>query len=128
MRYALGVDMGGTWIRAALGTDEGAMLRRLTAPVDPFADNSSIITLLEKLILDVAGECFKETEGIGIAAAGKLNLKRSTIVYSPHTSIRSLSIESISEKFQKPVTLLNDGVAAALAEWKLGAGKDQRRE
>lgn len=123
MRYSLGVDMGGTWIRAALGTDEGTILRRLTAPVDPFADNLSIIMLLEKLILDVAGEHFNDIEGVGIAAAGKLDLRRSMIIYSPHTSIRSFSVEAITEKFQKPVTLLNDGVAAALAEWRLGAGK-----
>lgn len=122
MSYFIGIDMGGTWIRAAIGTEEGTILKKVTAPVDPLADNTSILKQLEKLIIEVSGESLQEIKGIGIAAAGKLDIKKSTIVFSPHTSIRSLSLEPLQERLKKPVTLLNDGVAAALAEWRLGAG------
>jgi glucokinase len=123
MRYSVGIDMGGTWIRAAVGTEEGTVLKKVTVPVDPLADNTSIINQLESLILEVSCESLGEINGIGIAAAGKLDLKTSTIVFSPHTSIRALPLGTLSERLKKPVTLLNDGVAAALAEWRLGAGK-----
>lgn len=123
MRYAVGVDMGGTWLRVAVGTEEGSIIKRLVSPVDPSADNESTLRQLEASILSVTNGMWSEISGIGIATAGKLNLKESTIVYSPHTSIRSLSLHPLKERLKKPVTLLNDGVAAALSEWRLGAGK-----
>ncbi len=123
MPYAVGIDMGGTWLRAALGAEDGTIMRRETVPVDAPADNESILNQLESLILRVAGGDLHEVSGIGIAAAGKLNIKTSTILYSPHTSIRCLSFSLLQDKFKKTITLLNDGVAAALAEWRLGAGR-----
>ncbi|MCX8181711.1 MAG: ROK family protein [Candidatus Methanomethyliaceae archaeon] len=123
MKRSVGIDMGGTWIRVALGTEDGVILKKITAPVDPLADNASILNQLETLIIEVSGDSLKEIKGIGIAAAGKLDIKRSTIIFSPHTSIRSLSVEPLHESLKKPLTFLNDGVAAALAELRLGAGR-----
>lgn len=123
MEYAIGIDIGGTWIRAAIGSEDGEILKKVAAPIDKPADNTSVLNQISRTILGVSGGSLGEIRGIGIAAAGKLDLGRSTIVHSPHTSVRSLYLGVLQEKLKKPVRLLNDGVAAALAEWRIGAGR-----
>ncbi|MGQ9759625.1 MAG: ROK family protein [Candidatus Methanomethylicaceae archaeon] len=123
MQLAVGIDMGGTWMRGAIGTEEGTILRKKVLPMDPSADNDSILKQLETLILSLTNRKLSEISGIGIAAAGRLDLKKFTIVCSPHTSIRSLSFYQLQERLKKSITLLNDGVAAVLSEWRVGAGK-----
>lgn len=91
-------------------------------PVDA-KSKGSFIEQLEALILKVGGRDFSAVDGIGIGAAGRLDLKKGSLVYSPHTSLRDIELKSLEKKLRKPVTLLNDAVAAALAELTIGAGK-----
>lgn len=85
--------------------------------------NSAFVKQLEALILKVGGSDLSSIEGIGIGAAGRLDIRKGTLVYSPHTSLRDVKLKLLEDRLGKPVSLLNDAVAAALAERNIGAGR-----
>jgi glucokinase len=122
MGLAIGLDIGGTWIRAALGDSDAKVLRRKSRPIDAIS-NASFVKQLEAMILSVGGSDLSSVDGIGIGAAGRLDLNKGTLVYSPHTSLRNIELKLLEGRLRKPVILLNDAVAAALAEITIGAGK-----
>jgi len=122
MGLAVGIDIGGTWIRAALGNSDAEILRRKSTPVDA-KSKSSLLRQLEALIRFVCTDDLSMVDGIGIGAAGRLNVGEGTIVYSPNTSLRDVNVKALEKRLRKPVTLLNDNVAAALAERSIGIGR-----
>lgn len=120
---SVGIDMGGSWIRAALGDRNGKIIRRAVAPMDA-GDADAFIKQLDALIRRVAGDSLGEVTGIGIGAAGRLDLKRGAIMFSPHTCLRDFGIASeLESRTGKEVRLLNDCATAVLAEHLIGAGR-----
>jgi len=120
---SVGIDVGGSWIRAALGNQYGRVLQRAVAPMDA-KDTSAFVRQLDSLIRGVAGGVFEEVVGIGLGVAGRLDLKRGAIIFSPHSCLRDLNIKSeIEARTGREVHLLNDCAAAVLAEHLIGAGK-----
>jgi glucokinase len=105
-----------------LGDGDAKVLRKMSLPVDA-KSNDSFIKQLKALILKVGGGDLSRVDGIGIGAAGRLDIRKGTLVYSPHTSLRDVKVKLLEDRLGKPVTLLNDAVAAALAERFIGAGR-----
>lgn len=119
---AIGLDIGGSWSRAALGGPDGKLLRSVALPVEE-GSNASFLGHLDRLIESLMGGDVQAVEGIGVGAAGRLNLSKGSILFSPHTKLRDVEIRShLAERFKRPVVLLNDCIMAALAEKKVGAG------
>lgn len=118
--YFIGIDIGGTWLKAAITDENYRILNKISIKVKQIIN--SPLESLENIIKELAKDKINEIFGIGIAAAGKLDFKNFLIIFSPNSSIRNLNVTPIEEKFNKPIKLINDGVAAALAEWKIGAG------
>jgi len=119
---AVGLDIGGSWSRAALGGPDGKILRSMALPVDG-RNNDSFLEHLAGLVEKIAGGQMQSIEGIGIGAAGRLDIGKGRILFSPHTKLQDVDIcNYLSNKFNKPIVLLNDCVMAALAEKRAGAG------
>ena len=124
--HIIGVDLGGTQIRAAKADREGTILnhaRRLTlAPEGPKAG----LGRMREAIREALGSAGWDTVlGIGIAAPGPLDLKMGTIIRGinlpgwDNVPIRDI----IAREFGVPVYLNNDANLAALAEHRFGAGR-----
>lgn len=124
MRAGIGLDIGGSWVRAALGDSNGRVLKRTVQRVAAGDPGNFVLQVLSIIKGLCEGE-EDEIEGIGVGAAGRLDLKNGILEYSPHASLRRVALKHELEKaLGKPVTLLNDCVAAALAELAVGAGKN----
>jgi glucokinase len=120
--YVIGIDLGGTWLRIAIAKNNNekikeSILRKYILPTNLL--NNDPIKKLENIIHEIAKNIIDNIACICIAAAGKLDLKKSKIIFSPHSSIRNLSLSILEENLKIPIKLINDGVAGALAEWKL---------
>lgn len=125
MELGIGVDAGGTWVRAALGDRNGRILRKESKFVNA-RGNESFLSQLEEMIRQVGGEDLSRVTGIGIGMAGRLDMGRGRLVFSPHSSLRDLEVcEPLERRLGKDVILLNDNVAAALAESAIGGGVGQ---
>jgi glucokinase len=126
---ALAVDIGGTQLRVALVDEAGRIVRRASAPslvlAGPAANVAAIVALAGALGLAEARE---RVVGVGIGAPGPLDSETGTIIDIP-TLVGWTDFplrEAMEAAFGLPAILENDGIAAALGEWRYGAGADCR--
>jgi glucokinase len=120
---AVGVDLGGTNLRIAVGDAEGRILRRVQEPTErrygPTGVAAQIIRLIRSLRLD-----FAAVQGIGIGSLGPLDVRRGVIVVAPNLPFDDIPLTApLSRAFDVPVRLLNDCSAAVLGEQRYGAGR-----
>ncbi len=122
MDLVVGIDAGGTWIRAALGTPQGKILRRISSRLD-LSYAASFEDQIASAAIAAAGGDLRDVGAICVAVAGRLDLKNGTLVSSPHARVGKVPLaDTIRAKTGKPTLLANDNVAAALAEKRLGCG------
>lgn len=124
MKYAVGIDIGGTNTRVALVDENVTLLERLQFPTDandPFVTFARIKEALTSLNKDICG--------IGISCPGPLDLINGKILNTPNL-FGDWNVISITDELSKicgcPVYLENDANLAALAEAVLGEGKNHR--
>ena len=125
MKYALGIDIGGTNTRVALIDEEYHIINRTQFATD--SDNP--VTTLEKI-----NEAIKEFNqegivGIGLSCPGPLDLIEGKVITTPNLSTNWWNFE-IAKELQKTTGLNtyleNDANLACLAEACVGQGKDYR--
>jgi glucokinase len=116
----IGVDVGGTKTAALRLSGDGEILDRSTLPTgadDPAASLAAVGDAIEN-VMDGS------VTGIGVGAAGLIDVRSGTIVFSPNFTWRHVPIVArLSERFGLPVTVDNDATAAAWAEARLGASR-----
>jgi glucokinase len=124
--YFIGVDIGGTQLRAALFAETGIKPLRLEtcATHVPGGDPLSRLLDLIAAIWPSDGTVVK----IGVGVAGPLNPNTGVVYRSPNIpGWECLPLASIiAQRFQTPTALGNDANLAALGEWKYGAGIGHR--
>ena len=126
-KYVIGVDLGGTWVRAALSDMKGNMILKVREQVD----KSSADAISGQIINLACSLCkrkeigTKSLEGVGIASAGPLSLKEGALVKPTNLPFKYVPLKKpVSEELKVPVYLLNDCTAAVLGEKVFGAGKN----
>ena len=126
MRHALAVDLGGTELRAAMVDESGAVFGLLACATDsdggPAAVMQQIVDLLRKVEREVGD---KAPVGLGIAAPGPLDASAGLAIAPPtlrgwHDVALAAEMET---RLKLPVRIANDANAAALGEWRFGAGR-----
>lgn len=126
----IGVDLGGTQVRAAVlrGADIRGRAATLTGS-DPTPERvlPRIYTTIQEA-LEQAGAALDEIAGIGVSAPGPLD-NRTGIVHAPPnlpawdgTPLRDI----LQAQYHRPVFVENDANAAALGEFRFGAGQGSR--
>lgn len=125
-RIALAFDLGGTELRAALVGDGGKLLAFASMPTrardGPNAVIEQIAMLAEKICSDVPDA---RPLGIGIGAPGPLDPVAGILTAPPTLSgWREVPLARLlQDRLNLPVRLENDANAAALGEWRFGAGR-----
>ena len=125
--HVIAVDIGGTKFIAAVVEDGGRILSRVYCPTLAHEGPRKVI---DRLILSIRSAAHKsgidigDMQGIGVAAAGIIDLNKGLIIESPNLPHwRNIKlIDILYKKFGGPIYLVNDASAAALGEFHLGAG------
>lgn len=127
MRYIIGVDLGGTQLRAALADEHGTIYhetRVLTeAAAGPAAVISRVVGCIERMRAALPAD--GELAGVGVGSPGPLDPYRGIVFTMPNmpgwsdVPLRDILIERTGLSIE----LGNDANAAALGEWLYGAGK-----
>ncbi|RWB76138.1 MAG: ROK family protein [Mesorhizobium sp.] len=123
---ALAFDLGGTELRGALIGRGGEVVARVSEPTMTEAGSEvvigRIIALADKLLDDHPQA---KVIGIGACAPGPLDPKAGIVIGPPTLSgwHNVPMIDILSRQFGLPVRLENDANAAALGEWRFGAGR-----
>ena len=123
---ALAIDLGGTELRAALVDDAGGILAFAAAPTLASGGPDAIVAQIEALAAEVrAAAPGQAVAGVGVCAPGPLDPVAGIVIAPPTLSGWSeVPLAAIlRDKLGLPVRLENDANAAALGEWRFGAGR-----
>jgi glucokinase len=121
--HLLGIDLGGTNLRAALVTADGEIVEERIVPTEtekgPYHTIQNMIDLCEYFLNK------NQIAAIGIGAPGPLDSKQGTILSPPNLpGWDEIPLVTLLEKvLHRRVVLDNDANAAALAEAMIGIGK-----
>ena len=117
---AIGVDVGGTKIAAGVVDRRGRILHRDERPTE---------TDSQEELLELLGEIVESLMQDGVGAVGfglpsTIDQRSGRIVSSVHVPLGDLDFrDRMADVVSLPVALENDANAAAIAEWKIGAGR-----
>jgi glucokinase len=127
----LGFDIGATKLAVAVGDDTGRIAARRRRPIrasgDPRADVDAMLRDAHELLAE-AGVIPGALRAVGVSAPGPIDYERRSVESPPNLpGWGSVPIgEWIAAAFDAPVHVENDAKAAALAEWRFGAGRGSR--
>lgn len=119
--FAIGLDIGGTGIKAGLVDTEGNVISRYEIPTpadNPQAVEDAVVELITSLSADNA------IIAAGVAAAGFIDENQSTVYYAPNIAWRNEKLKAkLEARTELPIVIENDANAAGWAEYRFGAGK-----
>jgi glucokinase len=124
--YSIGVDLGGTNLRAAAVDRNGQILDRVSGSTHLGAGREAVISDIVASILRLrTSRGSDRLIGIGIGVPGFIVMETGTISMSPNLPFfENFPIrDEIERLLQAPVLLENDANAAALGEKWIGAGR-----
>ncbi|BAH42695.1 putative glucokinase [Brevibacillus brevis NBRC 100599] len=125
--YAIGIDLGGTKIIAAIVDEHGNILRQANAATQTEEAAQAVIGRIGDLVqtvLDESGINLSRIRGIGIATAGIIDTQRQMVIFASNLNWSDVPIGAIlQERFGVAVQLINDANAAAVAEWAFGSAR-----
>ena len=119
----IGVDVGGTKMNAALvhedGRFEGAVME-----ATPTGSQAEFLAALEEIVGEVRNG---EVAAIGLGLPSTIDQRQGRVVSSVNIPLADFDVRArFEERFGVPVGIDNDGNAAAIAEWRIGAGRGAR--
>jgi len=127
--YFIGVDLGGTNIRAARFTRQSHIPEAKTKrPTRGPGGPEAVYDRLEAAIREVAPADLAEVAGVGIAIPGPTDPYQGIVLKAPNIpGWINLPLQQImGQRLGRPVFLGNDANLAALGEWKFGAGQGHK--
>jgi len=130
MRYIIGVDLGGTQLRAGLADEHGKLLREIRIATEAADGPEAVISRIVDCIQRVRAELPADGAllGVGVGSPGPLDPFRGIVFTQPNMpGWHDVPLRDIlSQRTGLPIELGNDANAAALGEWYYGGGQGVR--
>jgi glucokinase len=121
----IGVDLGGTKIAAGAIDRRGAVSARRERPT-PKSSEDELLSALDEMVEQVS-RAVGGVEALGFGIPSTIDQRSGRAVASVHIPLAGIEFRArMGERFGLPVAIDNDANAAAIAEWKLGAGAGTR--
>jgi glucokinase len=125
--YSIGLDLGGTNLRAAAVDRDGKMLQKIWGSTDLTRGPEAVVDDMAKSIDALRHALGSQgLRGIGVAVPGFIRLKEGIIAGSNNLAVlEGFPIrDALQQRLGAPVILENDANAAAMGEKWIGAGRD----
>ena len=119
MRAAIGIDIGGTHLRAARVSSAGEVVaqRRIATRREPEAVLADCLGLIGALQVP-------EVEGVGIGVPGRVDADRRAVLSGGYVDLSGMRFaDRVAEACGLPVLVENDAAMALLAEQAFGAAR-----
>ena len=120
----IGIDVGGTNLRAGVTDEAGTLLAIRQEPLE-FRDAESFaktLVRLARVVLEEVGADETQAASVGIGIPGAVRGRE--VLYTPNIPIRDVPLAALFRKYlDLPVYLENDANCAALGEWLRGSGR-----
>lgn len=125
----LGVDLGGTNIRAAVVSADGKILARRQRPTEPAGGLDAVLDRIVATVAEAASAAGLPADApVGVALPGAVNPRTGVVGVAPNLhGWRDVPIRDLlRERLDRPIVAANDVNAAALGEWRFGTGRGHR--
>ncbi|MFL5760794.1 MAG: ROK family protein [Thermomicrobiales bacterium] len=125
-RRMVGVDLGGTNLRAAVICSSGAIEQRQSVPTNADDGPDTVLQRMATLVESVAGAAALDTSAvIGVAAPGPLNPKTGVVHFTPNLpGWRDFPLrDELARLTGMHVVVENDANCAVVGEARFGAAK-----
>jgi glucokinase len=117
----VGVDLGGTSVKAALVSPDLEILARDSAPTD-VSDEDRLLGEIEQVVRRVAGG--SRVAAVGFGLPSQIDQRRGVVADSINVPITNVPfVAEMTGRLDLPVKVDNDANVACLAEARIGAGK-----
>ncbi len=126
MRYSIGIDLGGTNLRAAAIGESGQLLKKVSGSTPVEAGPESVIADMARSAEQLRAEFGRDTlAGIGVGVPGNIDMKTGTVLAWNNVPAFNgyPTRDQLAKRLSTPVILENDANCAALGEQWMGAGR-----
>lgn len=127
-KYRIGFDIGGTNLVCGILDRDFNLIKKQSRPFvlrDGDVNGDALAEDLYKLARDACKNCgitLACVPSIGVCIPGSVDTEQGIVIDAHNLGLHDANFrESVSKRFDKPVSLLNDADAAALAEQRIGA-------
>ena len=121
-----GIDIGGTKIAVALADADGHVLAMTRFPTRVERGPHAVLREAVETVRKLAGDSGTRVAAVGVGCAGPLDRKAGLILSPPNLPgwDRFPIVEIMENRLDAPCVLDNDANAAALGEYRYGAGRE----
>lgn len=123
---AIGIDLGGTNIKAALIDQKNGFIKTTSVPTNADMGKEYVFDRVAEVVSELTTNSGENPIGIGMGLPGMVSMDRKIVKYPPN--LPGWKVERVSEELQKRTGLNtvigNDANLAALGSARFGVGKD----
>lgn len=126
-RYAIGIDLGGTMIKAALVEQGRGFITEMAQETEAEKGPEHVLDLIAVVVRAIADHQPDSISGVGIGAPGTINWERTSVIYPPNlpgweiVDLRKALRERLGREM--PIFVENDANLAGLGSAHYGAGR-----
>lgn len=130
MAYYIGLDLGGTNIKAGVVDGDARTLSKLSVPTNADSGPDAVIAVMVEAAREAARQAnlaMSKVDYVGVGAPGPIDFSRGVVRQAPNLKGWDGEValqERIATALGRPAMLENDGNAAAFGEYWAGAGHD----
>lgn len=123
-QYAIGVDLGGTNIQAALVDGAGEILKGLRLATKAGEGPEAVIAKISGAVRVLLQGTERSPAGLGVGVAGQIDPSGEAVRFAPNLAWHNVPLQAaLQQQLELPVALINDVRAATWGEWLFGAGR-----
>ena len=128
MKTAIGVDLGGTNIKAGVVSEDGSVVATTECPTLAAEGPDAVVGRMAKLVTDLKPKAGAGVAGVGVGSPGPLNQLTGMLYFTPNMpGWDNYPLGgNLAKKTGMKVIVDNDANVAALGEYQFGAGKGTR--
>ena len=127
MKYYIGIDLGGTNIKAGVVSEDFEIVAKATCKTNLPRPAEEICADMAKVALEAVKQAeltLDDIEAVGIGTPGTANSAEGVIEYSNNLGFKDFRVVELMKTFiDKPCYVENDANAAAYGEFVAGAAK-----
>ncbi len=130
MKY-VGIDIGGTNLKAGLVDDHGTLLASKKIKVAQIEDQDGLAWAMASITQELAAAAdvpVNEIVSIGVGVPGTVEIHSGSILYTCNLPLRNVPLRRMFHRYlPQPLYIENDANCAAVAEYFVGAGRGSKR-
>ena len=117
MKYYIGVDIGGTNIKAGVVDENAQLVSKISLKTNAADGYKSVLAVIINAVeqaVQLSGEDIDKIKSIGVGCPGTMDNENGTVLYSNNLHWENVPLaKDLEEHFAKKIILENDANVAA---------------